>query len=70
MNKRVFMKKKLFSIVRFMSLLALMMPLNSCEELGMQTPDVTPEISVPEGYDNYFIEDLSFGAKEIGRAHV
>ena len=42
MNKRVFMKKKLFSIVRFMSLLALMMPLNSCEELGMQTPDVTP----------------------------
>jgi hypothetical protein len=46
-----------------MSLLALMMPLNSCEELGMQTPDVTPEISVPEGYDNYFIEDLSFGAK-------
>ena len=63
MNKRVFMKKKLFSIVRFMSLLALMMPLNSCEELGMQTPDVTPEISVPAGYDNYFIEDLSFGAK-------
>ena len=54
------MKKNLFAVVHVVLLLALMMPLNSCEEFGVQTPNVSPEISVPVGYDNYFVEDLVF----------
>lgn len=44
---------------------ALSLSLVSCEpesgeEGGGTTPSVTPEVSVPDGYVNYFIEDLSF----------
>lgn len=42
---------------------ALSFSLLSCDpENGGETipPGVTPEVSVPDGYENYFIEDLSF----------
>ena len=54
------MKKNLFAVVRFVLFVVLMTPLTSCEESDMQTPNVLPEISVPVGYENYFVEDLVF----------
>lgn len=36
---------------------------------GTVTPSVTPEVSVPDGYVNYFIEDLSF-SREAGEVKV
>lgn len=53
---------------------ALSLSLVSCEpesgeEGGGTTPGVTPEVSVPDGYVNYFIEDLSF-SRSSGEVRV
>lgn len=54
------MKKKVFLLIRLLVLALLVLPVASCEDVDSSS-DVTPEVSVPDGYENYFIEDLSFG---------
>lgn len=72
------MKRNLFALLRtfvFAALVSVMsLSLVSCEpengdEGGGTTPGVTPEVSVPDGYVNYFIEDLSF-SRSAGEVKV
>lgn len=72
------MKRNLFALLRtfvFAALVPVMsLSLVSCEpengdEGGGTTPGVTPEVSVPDGYVNYFIEDLSF-SRSAGEVKV
>lgn len=61
------MKKTILEVFRMLLCVAIVPALSfsllSCDpENGGETipPGVTPEVSVPDGYENYFIEDLSF----------
>ncbi len=73
------MKRNLFALLRtfvFAALVpALSLSLVSCEPEndgdggGTVPPGVPPEVSVPDGYVNYFIEDLSF-SRSAGEVKV
>ena len=64
MIKQSFALLRTFVFAAFVPALAL--SLVACEpdngeDGGGSLPGVTPEVTVPSGYENYFIEDLSFG---------
>ncbi len=76
------MKRNIFALLRtflFAAFVpAMSLSLVSCEPEngeggneggGTVTPSVTPEVSVPDGYVNYFIEDLSF-SRSAGEVKV
>lgn len=72
------MRRKSFALLRTFVLAALVPALSlslvACdpengEGGGTDTPDVTPEVSVPDAYENYFIEDLSF-SRSAGKLQV
>lgn len=71
------MKKAILEVGRMLLCVAIVPALSlsllSCEPEndgeGTLPPGVTPEVSVPDGYVNYFIEDLSF-SRSAGEAKV
>ena len=62
------MKKSIFTLLRAFMMGLLLMPIASCEEYTKEL-SVTPEVTIPNGYENYFIEDLAFG-KSAAKAKV
>lgn len=68
------MKKTVSVFLRTMMIVVLVSALSfslvACEpEGGEGSGPVTPELSVPTGYNNYFIEDISFG-RSVGEVKV
>ena len=62
MKRNIFALLRTFVLVAFVPALALSLVACEPENDGEGTlpPGVTPEVSVPDGYVNYFVEDLSF----------
>lgn len=71
MKRNIFALWRTFVLAAFV--LALAFSLVACEPEndgeGTLPPGVTPEVSVPDGYVNYFIEDLSF-SRSAGEVKV
>lgn len=71
MKRNIFALWRTFVLAAFV--LALAFSLVACEPEndgeGTLPPGVTPEVSVPDGYVNYFVEDLSF-SRSAGEVKV
>ena len=60
MKRNVFALLRTFVFAAFVPALAFSLVACEPENGGTVTPDAAPEVTVPDGYVNYFIEDLSF----------
>lgn len=71
MKRNIFALLRTFVLVAFVPALAFSLVACEPENDGEGTlpPGVTPEVSVPDGYVNYFIEDLSF-SRSAGEVKV
>lgn len=71
MKRNIFALLRTFVLVAFVPALAFSLVACEPENDGEGTlpPGVTPEVSVPDGYVNYFVEDLSF-SRSAGEVKV